>query len=154
MFKNSELNNLYNNININETNKCLICLDKLDYDKLKLSCSHNYHAKCLFTSFSKYISKKCPYCNKIIILNNYINNCSVIKNTNQRCNKITYNDSHICNYHIKLKINKNKKNKLKFINKIKKINNKIINLIDKLNDHLDDKNEILKKMKNENDIND
>lgn len=147
MFSNPELNNIYNSLQNNTENLCVICMEKLSVGITNLKCNHFFHTECLKNSFKKYEVKKCPYCRKYINWNTYKNKCSVIKRNKEICNKISYSSDNICSYHTKLKLRKinkldnseikDKKLKIKNLksekNKISKnittIKNKINNLI-------------------------
>jgi hypothetical protein len=86
---------------------CSICLDKIENEKVYLSCHHSFHSKCLTESL-KY-NKNCPYCRQEI-KECYLGDCSV-------CNRDFFvNYFFIKNTTIYGKvITKNKVNSLQFI---------------------------------------
>jgi len=47
--------------------KCYICHNPIDESELKLSCKHEYHHKCFNKIKDK---KKCPYCEKRVVIQN------------------------------------------------------------------------------------
>jgi hypothetical protein len=47
--------------------KCYVCHNPIEETELKLSCNHEYHHKCFNKIKDK---KKCPYCEKRVIIQN------------------------------------------------------------------------------------
>jgi hypothetical protein len=156
IFNNIEYNKILDNININNKtshdNICSICKDPLLLDTIILNCKHRYHSTCIKKSFYKYEFKKCPLCQEIILWDSYKTQCIIKKRDGIVCNKLCYNDEQMCNLHInthlrilekgknkksiinlkKIKIKKNKLDKLK--EKVKIIENeiKILEVIDNI----------------------
>ena len=45
-------------------NICLVCMDELDDNYIKLDCNHKFHYDCIFQSYNMITNKRreCPYC--------------------------------------------------------------------------------------------
>mgnify|MGYP000085203055 CR=1 len=146
IFNNNEYNNILENINKNKDNnkdnECAICRDPLLVDTIDLNCKHRYHTECLLNSYVKYESKKCPLCNDHFLIDTYKSTCIKTMKDNKICNKLCYNNEHLCKIHIKtylkeLEKNSNKTDKTKN-NKVQKLIKSKKLKLEKLNKQVND----------------
>ena len=104
-----DLVSIINTIKQEQGDECMICMFPIKEDeKIKLSCKHSYHNKCLPIKNNEY---KCPYCHKItkdntptpIIPITNFNTCKAVlksgANKGKICGKIK------CNRHKLIKVN-------------------------------------------------
>lgn len=55
------------NTSSNNYEECSICLDKLDKNKITISCGHTFHYSCIHTWLIK--NNRCPLCRKFVKIN-------------------------------------------------------------------------------------
>lgn len=83
---------------------CNICTTANDVTSLTLSCKHKFHESCLLKSFRyQYHKKECPYCRRVVDMNDYKSTCvhalSRGPNKGKLCGKTCHSDAKLCTTH-------------------------------------------------------